>query len=156
MYNVCGECMNAKCDPSFFIGRKGSPKERLLLTNGTVTRLYWSNEVKSNVLPDETKSVALREVLEIRRGSDPDPDKPGLIGTDVLRKAGLKPYELDNSFSLVLRDRTLDIQCKNNDDYLLLFSNLQRQIVSLKNASKVSATTPAALGTGGGAPMPLR
>lgn len=35
--------------------------------------------------------------------------------------------------------RTLDIQCKSNDDFLTLFTNLQRQIMTLKNASQMAA-----------------
>jgi hypothetical protein len=132
----------------YISGRSGRPKERFLLCNPTVSRIYWSDDDKC-ALPDDSKSINLREVLEIRRANDPDPDKPGLIGTDILRKATLKPFELDNTFSLVLRERTLDIQCKNNDDYLLLFSNLQRQIVVLKNALFKISSTPAAM-------MPLR
>jgi hypothetical protein len=86
-------------------GRKGGPKDRLLLCNPAVTRLYWSDDHNSTELPDDSKSISLREVLEIRRANDPDPDRPGLIGTEVLRRASLKPFELDNTFSLVMRDR---------------------------------------------------
>lgn len=123
------------------VGRKGGPKERLLLCNGAVTRLYWSGDLTSTALPDDSKSVSLREVLEIRRGTDPDPDKPGFTTTEVLRRTSLKLYELDNCFSLIMRDRTLDIQCKNNDDFLMLFTNLQRQIMALKTASKTTGSS---------------
>ena len=71
--------------------------------------MFWAGELKKGELPDDSKSVSLREVLEIRRGTDPDPDRPGMHTTEVFRRSALKPYELENSFSLILRDRCVEM-----------------------------------------------
>lgn len=113
-------------------GRKGSPKERLIRCNPAVTRLYWSSDVHSRDLPGDEKSIALRDVVEIRRGNDPDPDHPGLYGTATLRRHQPKATMLENCLSLILRDRSLDLECHSNDDFFALFSNLQKQCLALK------------------------
>ncbi len=59
----------------------------------------------SRDLPGDDKSIALRDVVEIRRGNDPDPDHPGMYGTATLRRHPPKPNMMENCFSLVLRDR---------------------------------------------------
>lgn len=121
------------------IGRKGSPKERLLRCNPAVTRIYWSRDLHSNELPDDSKSIGLRDIIELRRGSDPDPDHAGLYGTPTLRRHPPKPSELDLCLSLVLRNRTVDLQCHTNDDFMSLFSNIQRQCIALRNPAKKAA-----------------
>ena len=59
----------------------------------------------SRDLPGDEKSIALRDVVEIRRGNDPDPDHPGLYGTATLRRHQPKATMLENCVSLILRDR---------------------------------------------------
>jgi hypothetical protein len=131
-----------------------------------VTKLYWSSDLVARGLPEETKSCNLKDVIEIRRGNDPDPDHQGLFGTPTLRRKPPKPHQLENCFSLILRDRfvsaishlimydinyiyiflndvfrTVDIECKNSDDFFSLFSNLQKQCLALKTMPPGRAPT---------------
>ena len=54
----------------------GKPKNRSLMCDSGVARLYWAkvgSGVDSN-LPDESKSINLVDVVDVRKGTDPDRD----------------------------------------------------------------------------------
>ena len=132
-------------------GRQGYPKKRLLRCNPSLTRLYWDNPpvISTSIgrkpgfipdLPAENKSIDLADVVELRRGDDPDTGdvqannaskktKPGKItqvtekrGTEILRR-NCKPKDLHLCFSFILPSRTLDIQCLSQADFDVLFPN---------------------------------
>lgn len=112
-------------------GRSGRPKMRLLKSNGNITRLHWSDNLESQDLSAESKSVNLYDVSEVRYGTDPDPTNPSLCGTATLRKH-CSPEDLETSFSLILPDRTFDIQCMNKYDCDVLVSGLREHCAELK------------------------
>ena len=105
-------------------GRHGRPHARVLRCNDAVTRIYWSDPKSTHQgsLPPEDKSLRLREVLDVRRGIDPDPTAKGKIGTSILRKHSTKEM-LTLSFSLILLSRTFDIQCMNETEFNFLYGN---------------------------------
>lgn len=92
------------------------------MINPAATRLYWTSDMRAKELPDESKSIGLREVTEIRRGSDPDPDHAGQTGTDSLRRHKLTLDQLDCCFSLITRDRLVLIKMKQCPRYYLYFN----------------------------------
>lgn len=114
-------------------------------------------------LPHESKSISLADVIRVRKGTDVDTEvadgnvvessssnsmmrrmskassptgpangKP-LLGTATLRRS-CKPQELELCFSLILPNRSFDIQCFNQSDYNLLFNNLERMCQQLTAA----------------------
>jgi hypothetical protein len=105
-------------------GRQGRPHTRLLRCNDGVTRIYWceTKDLSATDRLDDKRSLHLREVIDVRRGIDPDPSTPGLTGTAVLRR-NCTPENLKLSFSLILTTRTFDIQCMNDSEYNFLFGN---------------------------------
>jgi hypothetical protein len=103
------------------IGRQGRPHTRLLRCNDAVTRLYWC-ETGSEKL-DDNRCLHLRDVLEVRKGTDADPSAVGLTGTSVLRRH-CSAENLRLSFSLIMISRTFDIQCMNEAECNLLYGNL--------------------------------
>jgi hypothetical protein len=85
-------------------------------------------------LPPESKSVALEEVTEVRRGTDPDPESGSgqKTGTAILRRNISDPTVLAICCSLIAKDRTLDIQCLSQQDFNVLFHNLKQLIANQK------------------------
>lgn len=105
-------------------GRQGRPHARVLRCNDAVTRIYWSDPkiIHQGSLPPEDKSLRLREVLDVRRGTDPDPNARGKVGTSILRKNCTKET-LPLTFSLILSSRSFDIQCMNETEFNFLYGN---------------------------------
>jgi hypothetical protein len=130
-------------------GRQGLPKRRLLQCNSGMTRLYWQPELYSSSttglapdLPEESKSISIKDILAIRTGTDIDPDtdnpspSPGgssalgsfmrrssgiKLGTATLRRRNLSRPELELCLSLILPDRSVNIGSLSNI-HLLCFS----------------------------------
>lgn len=95
-------------------------------------------------LPSENKSIELLEAIEVRRATEEDSDDvstvagtavtsgpgtasaaaAGKYGTKILRRNKLKPEELSLSFSIILKDRSFDIQCLNEADFRFLYINI--------------------------------
>ena len=117
-------------------GRQGRPHARVLRCNDAVTRIYWSDPKKTQegTLPTEDKSLRLREVLDVRRGIDPDPNANGKVGTAVIRKHCTKET-LSLSFSLILSSRTFDIQCMNETEFNFLYGNFSAYCSRFKSRS---------------------
>jgi len=109
-------------------GRQGKPKTRLLRCNDAVTRLYWSDPLSkgfSTRLPADAKSVHLREVAAVRKGTELDPasGSKNLCGTPILNRHATAET-LPLCFSLILPSRTFDVQCFNENDFIFLYGNL--------------------------------
>lgn len=65
------------------IGRQGGPKKRVLFSDFGVTKLFWAdsmlsvetvNEVGIDTMFDESRSVNIADILEVRAGVDLDPE----------------------------------------------------------------------------------
>jgi hypothetical protein len=170
-------------------GRQGKPKKRILTCDPNVTVLFWLAENEENDVDSvlEAKSFNLSDVIEIREGTDIDPEtsstaltaaaangiispdklmelvkakeelknasdtptkktaggkqnlfesifgskeKEGiLLGTSTLRK-NCKAEDFKLCFSLILPDRTFDIQFLQKADYDTLFINLREILQS--------------------------
>ena len=96
-------------------GRRGKPAERMIYSDPEHLQvLYWCEPEEDATIPsiealrvdgkDNKRSVSLVNVLEIRRGIDMDPLKPGYCGTAVLRKH-CEPVHFAYSFSLITSER---------------------------------------------------
>ena len=96
----------------------------MLRCNEAVTRIYWSDpkDTQQGQLPSDDKSLHLREVLTVRKGTEPDPTAKGKTGTAVLRKHCTKET-IELSFSLINPSRTFDIQCMNETEFNFLYGN---------------------------------
>lgn len=114
-------------------GREGRPHRRLIQCNQDVTRIFWQEEPlnKTGVpgLPDLSKSILLSEVKGIRRATDVESTTTKgqqLLGTAIFRKSRLAAAELALSFSLLLPDRSFDLQCLRKEDFDILYVNLKK------------------------------
>ena len=97
-----------------FLGRQGKPKERILFNgvDDALAILYWADEQelidhkarKAIGIPQGARSLVLRNVREIRRGTDLDPTRTGYCGTANLRKY-CEPIDYAYCISLVFVDR---------------------------------------------------
>ena len=102
-------------------------------------------------LPPEAKSILLAEAIEVRSGAQEDGD--GVIGvataqnvgnnnnsnennikygTKILRRDKLSVEDMHRSFSIILPDRTFDIQCLTSTDFHFLFNNIKNYWKSMK------------------------
>ena len=83
-------------------------RDRVLCLNRAETRVGWKRG------QPETTMVALRDVDAVRMASEVDPAasllKP-VAGTHILRQTADGPTIMKRAFSLVLVDRTLDVEC---------------------------------------------
>jgi hypothetical protein len=100
--------------PVAIAGRQGKPKERILFNgvDDALAILYWADEEellahkarKAIGIPQGARSLLLRNVQEIRRGTDLDPTRPGYCGTANLRKY-CEPIDFAYCVSLIFVDR---------------------------------------------------
>ena len=83
-------------------------RDRVLCLNRAETRVGWKRG------QPETTMVSLRDIDAVRMASEVDPAasllKP-VAGTHILRQTADGPTIMKRAFSLVLVDRTLDIEC---------------------------------------------
>jgi hypothetical protein len=59
------------------VGRQGAPRKRMLFCDPSTTTLFWaSDDTKSGGMPtlDPSKAIRLSDVLEVRAGTDLDPE----------------------------------------------------------------------------------
>lgn len=91
-------------------GRSGNPKRRLLLCNRNVSRLYWSDSIPKKHstdlprLPNESKSIDMYDVTDVRKGTDYDLSDRNKVGTAILRRT-CPPSELPLCMSLISSER---------------------------------------------------
>lgn len=121
-------------------GRQGKPKERILFNgvDDALAILYWADEEeliehkarKAIGIPQGARSLLLRNVREIRRGTDLDPSRSGYCGTANLRKY-CEPIDYAYCISLIFVDRTFDIQLMSRSDYDGFVPNLIKHHQSL-------------------------
>mmetsp|Transcript_13290 Transcript_13290/g.21755 ORF Transcript_13290/g.21755 Transcript_13290/m.21755 type:complete len:521 (+) Transcript_13290:75-1637(+) len=127
-------------------GRRGSPAERIIYADPEHLQvLHWCEPGEERSLPtnevlrtdgkDNKRSVSLVNVLEIRRGVELDPLKPGYCGTAVLRKH-CEPAQYAFCFSLITAERTIDFQVPTKADFQGLVPNLIKYHKSLITHSK--------------------
>ena len=83
-------------------------RDRVLCLNRAETRVGWKRG------QPETTMVSLRDIDAVRMASEVDPTasllKP-VAGTHILRQTADGPTIMKRAFSLVLVDRTLDVEC---------------------------------------------
>ncbi|KAH8056830.1 hypothetical protein JL722_7044 [Aureococcus anophagefferens] len=93
--------------------RDGRIRPRALVLSGAGDKLGWKAGQK------EATMLALKDVKEVRFATELDPTTigasekraGGMAGTETLRKSALGPEVGKQAFSLILPDRTLDVQC---------------------------------------------
>jgi len=152
----CGLLLSLLGDEGILIvkhGRQGSPKSRVLRfsSNSGDPYLSWGTSA--------TKRLHLRDVLSVRKGDDPDPtqtraDTVGseetscscvlVQGTKNLRRTA-KLQELSLCVSLILADRTFDIQCSTHSQCDQLYEALKASHPALwvtsRNSNSNETTT---------------
>ena len=120
--------------------------------NGTVkTRLLAisDDETKQMFLPmgrqmlsfgRRDKDLYLKDVKEVRPGTALDPETVGLpkrpkgmVGTPVLRRTSEGPVVARKAFSLILDDRTVDIECDDPDQCAILVSAFQLLVANAQH-----------------------
>ena len=87
---------------------RGRKRDRVLCLIRAETRVGWKRG------QPETTMVSLRDIDAVRMASEVDPAasllKP-VAGTHILRQTADGPTIMKRAFSLVLVDRTLDVEC---------------------------------------------
>ena len=96
-------------------GRHGKPKERVLFRardDEDMLTIYWVDQADlgegkkrdANGIPAGARSLSLRSVTEIRRGTALDPNNLEFCGTPTLRK-NCEPQDYAYCVSLICFDR---------------------------------------------------
>mmetsp|Transcript_3874 Transcript_3874/g.6054 ORF Transcript_3874/g.6054 Transcript_3874/m.6054 type:complete len:599 (-) Transcript_3874:244-2040(-) len=118
--------------------RSGKPQVRWLYCDPSVTTLYWSKKPMADLgalVKDKSRTVPLGAVKEIRKGTELDPDHIPKLGTAVLRRKA-KPSDLPLCLSLVLPKRTVDLQCCDKAEAMILFGNLSQHLMDLRSSNR--------------------
>lgn len=91
--------------------RNGKMVQRTLILDPTETKLGWKKTQKGDTM------IPLKDVLSVRAATELDPSTvgdpkhpKGMGGTAVLRKTCDGPTVMRRAFSLIMKDRTLDIE----------------------------------------------
>jgi len=115
----------------------------ILLNNVGVTRLYWcKSSANGDLEPEESKSIKLEDVYDLRKGTDNDRNDSTKIATAILRRT-CKPENLPLCVSLCTPDRTLDIEFKSQLDFNDVFPALVVHIKYLIDAQAKRAVNVA-------------
>lgn len=115
-------------------GRTGKPKKRTILCDTGVTRIYWcKTKANGDLDPEESKSIRLEDVYDLRKGTDNDRGDSSKIATAILRRT-CKPENLPLCISLCTPERTLDIEFKSQLDFNDIFPALVVHIKYLIDA----------------------
>ncbi|OQR82474.1 adenylate kinase [Achlya hypogyna] len=85
-------------------GRRGAPHTRTLFSDVEFKRLFWQKPDKKELKPKLDQSIALSDVVEVRRG----------IKTEVFNRSG-DAAKAGRYLSLMADDRTLDIEAATDD-----------------------------------------
>ena len=114
--------------------RDGRIRPRALVLSGAGDKLGWKAGQK------EATMVALKDVKEVRFATELDPTTVGasekraggMAGTETLRKSALGPEVGKQAFSLILPDRTLDVQCATPTEAKALHAALKVLVAQAK------------------------
>jgi hypothetical protein len=120
----------------FSAGHSGSPKQRFLQVDDSMSHVYWGDPPKPGK-PFERKSdrsFAVADIIAVREGVDEDKEKKGNNGTHNLRRSIKNQDGLKLCFSIYLPGRTFDIQCLEEKQYDILYRNFH--LISLSNMVK--------------------
>jgi hypothetical protein len=79
-----------------------------------------------------TKTFHISEIIEVRSGIDIGPT--GMRGTETLRKSGEGKFSLPKSFSLILKDRSIDFTASSEEECAELVEGFNAAI-AMKNMS---------------------
>ena len=124
-------------------GRDGGVRPRLLGINDEETQLTWKDPRGSrlNVFRrNDLKAIELKDVTAVRSGTDLDPETVGLAkrplgmtGTPVLRRSAEGNVVAKKAFSLILSDRTIDIECNDSEQNSVLYAAFDLLVAKAKN-----------------------
>mmetsp|Transcript_14446 Transcript_14446/g.21716 ORF Transcript_14446/g.21716 Transcript_14446/m.21716 type:complete len:180 (+) Transcript_14446:89-628(+) len=122
-------------------GRWGQPKKRLLMWDrNDRNSIYWcpdysemSSVMRMSEIPPDARKLSLHDIIEIRRGTEEDPLAPGYCGTATLRRC-CAPTQYTYSISLILRNRTIDIEFVSKADFKKLVPSLLKYFKAFKES----------------------
>ena len=94
----------------YTVGRSGAPKRRLLYCNDEVTELYWSDKLNEGPVfpPKRSRTIHLKSVMEVRKGTELDPNHMPKLGTPTLRRH-CNREDMHLCFSLILPKRLVTL-----------------------------------------------
>mmetsp|Transcript_17603 Transcript_17603/g.22609 ORF Transcript_17603/g.22609 Transcript_17603/m.22609 type:complete len:239 (+) Transcript_17603:89-805(+) len=109
-------------------GASGKPKERMLYCDESCTILIWTPYSKvSKKKQNKIRSyheIRFHDIKEIRYGTDPDRQHPGLAGTPNLRRSA-EADKANRCLSIIWDTRTLDLEFRNSGDCANVLKNLR-------------------------------
>jgi hypothetical protein len=109
-------------------GRSGGTQSRVLKIDSNGDRLYWLDVKKSSAALDAKKSVLLKDVLKVQPGvkyvRGPHGSKQCIPSCTAILSRNCNLDQLKRCISLVLPERTFDIQCINDSDFVDLHAAL--------------------------------
>lgn len=130
-------------DPGFFVtkyshrAQLGGKKPRVLFTDETGKKLGWKAPAGASKSRAEKENcmVEITEISEVRAASDGDPssvnDEEPLAGTATLR-AQCAISVAPRAFSLILADRTVDLEVESEEQALYMIKNLRALVAAYK------------------------
>ena len=99
-------------------------RKRIIYLDTTLTKIGWYEAGKTT-----RKQTSLTSISEVRKATDVDPSSTSLSGTPILRGSMHVAYK-NMAFSLILKSRSLDLQCDSEAQCQTLVSCFKRLILA--------------------------
>ena len=99
-------------------------RKRIIYLDTTLTKIGWYEAGKTT-----RKQTPLTSISEVRKATDVDPSSTSLSGTPILRGSMHVAYK-NMAFSLILKSRSLDLQCDSEAQCQTLVSCFKRLILA--------------------------
>lgn len=94
--------------------------------NQTLTKLIITDDIEDLTY---AKEINIRDMRDVYRGCDVDPNKPTHCGSLTLRRNCL-PVKYAYCMCIVLEKRTVDLEFLTKDEHLSVYANLKKYLAS--------------------------
>ena len=126
------DALHARLSPGFEVLKHSrsrfqqKPRPRLLRVDNGVTMLFWSELEADGSSELTSKSLRIKDITAVVKS-----DETTKLASNLRRKS-ITPSKLTLCFSIVTEERTLDLQCKTEQDFNFLYNNLSAVVEQQK------------------------
>ena len=111
----------------------GRKRERVLTLNAAATRVGWKKQQREHTMIPLDSVTSVRSAMEVDPTTVGNSKRPeGMGGTDILRRSADGPAVMKRAFSLILEDRSLDIECASELEARTLCSAFKVMVRQIK------------------------
>ena len=126
------DALHARLSPGFEVLKHSrsrfqqKPQPRLLRVDNGVTMLFWSELDADGSSELTSKSLRIGDITAVVKSGE-----TAKLASNLRRKS-ITPSKLTLCFSIVTKERTLDLQCKTEEDFNFIYNNLSAVVEQQK------------------------